>query len=45
MEYKLGEKFEQVIEQGYGDLPDIGYQIPDQRQNEFELSILKLSDC
>lgn len=45
MEYQLGEKFEKEIEKGYGDLPDIGYPIPDQRQNEFELSIVKLKDC
>ncbi len=44
MEYKLGEKFEQKIEQGLGELPDIGYPIPDQRQNEYDLAKLKTRD-
>lgn len=44
MEYKHGEKFQQELEKGWGDLPDIGYPIPDQRQNEFELSTLKFKD-
>ena len=45
MEYIFGEKFEKEVEQGPGEIPDIGYHIPDQRQNEFELSIVKLKDC
>ena len=44
MEYKPGKYFEKEVEQGPGEIPDIGYPIPDERRNEYELSILKLKD-
>ncbi len=44
MEYIFGEYYEQEVEQGVGDLPDIGYPIPDEKQNNFLLSNLKLKE-
>ncbi len=44
MIYELGKFFEKKIDQGPGELPDIGYPIPNQQQNEFQLNSLRLSD-
>lgn len=46
-EYIFGKQFSAKIGRGAVELPDIGYHIPTENQNYFELCTTKLkqSDC